>query len=89
MICLGCDRYGAVGNDVGSNVSREPGVVAPDRVIGVRVGQAFSLPSGEPGKMEDLAAERWTVFDRGGHFHGGEVPAILVADIHEFFREVR
>jgi pimeloyl-ACP methyl ester carboxylesterase len=32
---------------------------------------------------------RWTEFDRGGHFAAMEQPDLLVADIREFFREIR
>src|SRR5262249_61966301 len=32
---------------------------------------------------------RWTEFDRGGHFAAMELPALLVGDIREFFRQLR
>jgi pimeloyl-ACP methyl ester carboxylesterase len=32
---------------------------------------------------------RWTEFDRGGHFAAMEEPDLLVADVREFFREMR
>jgi len=38
-------------------------------------------PSGE--------IERWSEFDRGGHFPAMEVPDLLVADLRAFFRRVR
>jgi pimeloyl-ACP methyl ester carboxylesterase len=44
---LGYSSYGAAGNDWGAVISPEIGRVAPDRVIGVHVTQAFSLPDGE------------------------------------------
>ena len=42
---------------MGSNVSRELGVVGVDHTIGVHVIQVFSLPSDDPTKTEDLAPE--------------------------------
>ena len=57
MARLDYERYGAAGNDVGSNVSRELRVLDFDHVIGVHVTQVFSLPSGDPAEMEDLAPE--------------------------------
>ncbi|HKA67879.1 MAG TPA: epoxide hydrolase [Actinomycetes bacterium] len=54
---LGYDRYGAVGNDVGSEVSPEVGRVDPDRVIGIHVTQLFSFPSGDPAEFADLSAD--------------------------------
>ena len=43
MSRLGYDRYGAVGNDVGSMIPPEIGRLAPDRVAGVHVTQLFLL----------------------------------------------
>ncbi|MEU7895593.1 epoxide hydrolase family protein [Nonomuraea sp. NPDC049152] len=51
---LGYDRYGAVGNDVGSSISLELGRADPDHVIGVHVTQIFSVPSGDPAELEAL-----------------------------------
>ena len=42
---LGYDRYGAVGNDVGSGVVKELGVLAPDGLIGIHMQQVFAFPS--------------------------------------------
>lgn len=33
--------------------------------------------------------QRWTRYDRGGHFAAMEVPELLLADIRQFFRTVR
>jgi pimeloyl-ACP methyl ester carboxylesterase len=47
MSRLGYDRYGAAGNDWGSEISPAVGRLAPDRVVGVHVTQIFSLPDGD------------------------------------------
>jgi pimeloyl-ACP methyl ester carboxylesterase len=57
MIRLGYDRYGAIGNDWGSFISPELGRADPEHVIGVHVTQLFSLPTGEPGELNDLSDE--------------------------------
>jgi pimeloyl-ACP methyl ester carboxylesterase len=54
---LGYDRYGAHGNDVGSQVSLEVGRHDPEHVVGVHVTQLFSFPSGDPSEFEDLSDE--------------------------------
>jgi hypothetical protein len=54
---LGYDRFGAHGNDAGSNISPEVGRVAPDQVIGVHVTQVFSFPSGDPAEFAGLSEE--------------------------------
>ncbi len=54
---LGYDRYGAHGNDVGSQVSPEVGRFDPEHVIGVHVTQIFSFPSGDPAEFENLSEE--------------------------------
>jgi pimeloyl-ACP methyl ester carboxylesterase len=54
---LGYERYGAHGNDGGSQVSPEMGRIAPEHVIGVHVTQVFSFPSGDPAEFERLSAE--------------------------------
>ena len=54
---LGYERYGAHGNDGGSQVSPEMGRIAPEHVIGVHVTQLFSFPSGDPAEFERLSAE--------------------------------
>jgi epoxide hydrolase len=54
---LGYKRYGAVGNDAGSNISPEVGRLDPEHVVGVHVTQIFSFPSGDPAEMEGLTDE--------------------------------
>lgn len=54
---LGYERYGAHGNDIGSQVSPEVGRNDPDRVVGVHVTQLFSFPSGDPSEFAGLTDE--------------------------------
>jgi epoxide hydrolase len=54
---LGYERYGAHGNDLGSQVSPEVGRHDPERVVGVHVTQLFSFPSGDPAELADLSRE--------------------------------
>ncbi len=54
---LGYERYGAAGNDVGSEVSPEVGRCDPEHVIGVHVTQIFSQPSGNPAELAELSEE--------------------------------
>lgn len=54
---LGYQRYGAIGNDWGSYVSPEVGRADPDHVVGVHVTQLFSLPTGQPGELDNLTAD--------------------------------
>jgi epoxide hydrolase len=54
---LGYQRYGAAGNDAGSQVSPEVGRVDPEHVIGVHVTQIFSFPSGDSGELDGLSLE--------------------------------
>jgi epoxide hydrolase len=54
---LGYDRYGAHGNDGGSQISPEVGRHDPARVVGVHVTQIFSFPSGDPAEFADLSEE--------------------------------
>lgn len=54
---LGYKRYGAVGNDAGSNISVEVGRVDPEHVLGVHVTQIFSFPTGNPAELEGMTGE--------------------------------
>ena len=54
---LGYERYGAHGNDGGSQISPEVGRHDPDHVVGVHVTQLFSFPSGDPSEFADLSDE--------------------------------
>jgi hypothetical protein len=53
---LGYTRYGAHGNDGGSQISPEVGRHDPD-VVGVHVTQLFSFPSGDPAEFAGLSEE--------------------------------
>lgn len=57
MARLGYERYGAHGNDGGSQISPEVGRYDRDRVAGVHVTQLFSFPSGDPNEFADLSEE--------------------------------
>jgi epoxide hydrolase len=57
MARLGYERYGAHGNDVGSQVSPEVGRNDRDRVVGVHVTQLFSFPSGDPAEFADMSEQ--------------------------------
>jgi epoxide hydrolase len=57
MTRLGYERFGAHGNDGGSQISPEVGRYAPERVVGVHVTQLFSFPSGDPAEFENMTAE--------------------------------
>jgi epoxide hydrolase len=54
---LGYERYGAHGNDLGSQVSPEVGRSDPEHVAGVHVTQLFSFPSGDPREFADLSED--------------------------------
>jgi epoxide hydrolase len=54
---LGYERYGAAGNDVGSEISPEVGRCDPEHVIGVHVTQVFSQPSGDLVELARLSEE--------------------------------
>jgi pimeloyl-ACP methyl ester carboxylesterase len=58
---LGYDRYGAHGGDLGSQISRELGILKPQGLVGVHVLQIFAFPSGDP---EEMA--RMDEFEREG-----------------------
>jgi epoxide hydrolase len=51
------ERYGAHGNDSGSQISPEIGRLDPEHVVGVHVTQLFSFPSGDPTEFENLSEE--------------------------------
>ncbi|MCP9622394.1 alpha/beta fold hydrolase [Nocardia otitidiscaviarum] len=51
---LGYRRYGAVGNDGGSQISAELGRVDAEHMVGSHVAQVYSFPSGDPAEMADL-----------------------------------
>jgi pimeloyl-ACP methyl ester carboxylesterase len=69
----------------------------------VKQAGQWPVPSGVPTGVavfaEDISIRRyaeqsntivhWSEFDRGGHFAAMEAPDLLVADVREFFRQVR
>ena len=57
MARLGYERYGAHGNDGGSQISPEVGRYDRKQVVGVHVTQLFSFPSGDPAELADLSDE--------------------------------
>jgi hypothetical protein len=57
MARLGYERYGAHGNDAGSQISPEVGRYDRERVVGVHVTQLFSFPSGDPAEFADMSEE--------------------------------
>jgi hypothetical protein len=54
---LGYERYGAHGNDAGSQISPEVGRYDPERIVGVHVTQLFSFPSGDPAEFADMSEQ--------------------------------
>ena len=57
MSRLDYERYGAHGNDAGSQISPEVGRCDRERVVGVHVTQLFSFPSGDPAEFADMSDE--------------------------------
>jgi hypothetical protein len=57
MARLGYERYGAHGNDAGSQISPEVGRYDQERVVGVHVTQLFSFPSGDPAEFANMSDE--------------------------------
>jgi epoxide hydrolase len=55
MARLGYERYGAHGNDAGSQISPEVGRYDGERVVGVHVTQLFSFPSGDPAEFAEMS----------------------------------
>jgi pimeloyl-ACP methyl ester carboxylesterase len=51
---LGYARYGAQGGDWGAGISRELGLLAPERVIGVHLNMLLTFPSGDPAELAAL-----------------------------------
>src|SRR6516225_1742355 len=49
---LGYSRYGAQGGDWGSAISRELGVIAPERVIGVHLNMLAPVAAEEPADLD-------------------------------------
>jgi RNA polymerase sigma factor (sigma-70 family) len=61
---IGYQRYGTVGNDWGSFIAPEIGRVAPERVVGAHVTQAWCAPpDDDPGRVEHLSAKDRAAWD--------------------------
>jgi epoxide hydrolase len=71
MARLGYERYGAHGNDLGSQVSPEVGRHATEQVVGVHVTQLFSFPSGDPAEFTGLTEEDQKALGFLEQFTGG------------------
>jgi hypothetical protein len=71
MARLGYARYGAHGNDAGSQVSPEVGRHDGDHVIGVHVTQLFSFPSGDPAEFAEMSPEDLAALQFLEQFTGG------------------
>jgi pimeloyl-ACP methyl ester carboxylesterase len=72
--------------------AREPRAITER--IGVPTGVALSLEAvqrlpRERAERGYADIRRWTEFDRGGHFMAAEEPALLAAELREFFRPFR
>jgi microsomal epoxide hydrolase len=73
MTRLGYDRYGAQGGDWGSSISRDLGIAAPERVIGVHLNMLLTMrPTDEEGLTETERArlERMRQFRATGQGYG-------------------
>jgi epoxide hydrolase len=73
MTRLGYDRYGAQGGDWGSSISRDLGITAPERVIGVHLNMLLTMrPADETGLTETERArlERMRAFRATGMGYG-------------------
>ncbi|MFJ2707788.1 epoxide hydrolase family protein [Streptomyces sp. NPDC087428] len=60
---LGYHRYGAQGGDFGSGISRELGLIAPERLIGIHLNSPPTFPTGDASTLGELDRERlgsWT-----------------------------
>ncbi|GIH99895.1 epoxide hydrolase family protein [Planobispora takensis] len=57
MSRLGYERFGAQGGDWGSGISREVGLLCPERVIGVHLNYLLTFPSGDPEETAALTEE--------------------------------
>jgi microsomal epoxide hydrolase len=64
MSRLGYERFGAQGGDWGAGISREMGVLAPGRLLGVHLNGAPTFPSGDADGLDDLDAARLLTWKR-------------------------
>jgi pimeloyl-ACP methyl ester carboxylesterase len=70
-----------------ARLARETGIVSNDcpAPLGVAVFAHDIVLSVRPLAESAFRIERWSEFDRGGHFAAMEVPDLLAGDIREFF----
>ncbi|MEU8106565.1 epoxide hydrolase family protein [Nonomuraea muscovyensis] len=54
MTRLGYERFGVQGGDWGTWISRETGVLAPERVVGMHGNGIICFPIGAPGELDGL-----------------------------------
>ncbi len=67
MSRLGYERYGAQGGDWGSGISRQMGVLAPERLLGIHLNSAPTYPDGDGDGLDELDSARlqtWLVTSR-------------------------
>jgi pimeloyl-ACP methyl ester carboxylesterase len=55
MGALGYERYGAHGGDWGSRISRDLGLVEPERVAGIHLSTLITLPPRDPARLKTLS----------------------------------
>ena len=55
MTRLGYERFGVQGGDWGTWISRETGVLAPERVVGMHGNGIICFPIGAPGELDGLS----------------------------------
>jgi pimeloyl-ACP methyl ester carboxylesterase len=61
---LGYVRYGAAGNDWGSGIAVDLGRIAPERVVGAHVTQAWDPPpDGDPSRVDQLSPRDRAAWD--------------------------
>ena len=65
---LGYDSYGAHGSDMGAQVARELGILAPEGFLGAHVLQLFSFPSGDPSEFESFGQTEYAALEFMGWF---------------------
>ncbi len=68
MSRLGYQRYGAQGGDWGSAISRQLGLLHPDRVIGLHLNTLATPPSGDPEEMKLLTDREKGFLEAGQRF---------------------
>ncbi|WP_055483551.1 epoxide hydrolase family protein [Sphaerimonospora mesophila] len=64
MSRLGYERYGAQGGDWGSGISRQMGVLAPERLLGIHLNSAPTYPDGDGDGLDELDSARLQTWAR-------------------------